>query len=201
MRYILASGSPRRKELLEQIDLEFKVITSNADECIDLSNPEEMVIELSKRKAEAVFHEIEAGRLNHIDFVETIQKNQEMYAVIGADTIVFHHNKVFGKPSTSANAYDMLKELSGQVHQVYTGVTIQYSDGTRYSFHEKTDVEVYAMSHEEITNYIETGDCMDKAGAYGIQGVFGKYIKGICGDYNNVVGLPVARLYHELKQR
>ena len=124
--------------------------------------------------------------------------------MIGADTLVFLDGEQMGKPSDVSGAFSMLFRLQGRCHQVYTGVTLlTIHDGRekdRKSFYEKTQVEFYPMSEEEIREYIETGEPMGKAGAYGIQGIGGKYVKRIEGDYNNVVGLPVARLYQELKK-
>ena len=123
--------------------------------------------------------------------------------VIGADTIVSLDGTVLGKPRDEADAADMLRSLSGRTHQVYTGVTLLVKEQgiwKPYTFSEKTDVEFYPVSREELLEYIKTGEPMDKAGSYGIQGKFGIYVKGICGDYNNVVGLPVGRLVYELKK-
>ena len=184
-KIILASGSPRRRELLAQIGIDFEVITSNAKEIITKSTPEEIVCELSHLKAKAVYDMLKSkGRI--FDRI-----------VIGADTIVYCDDEVLGKPADEKDAYRVIKKLAGGVHQVYTGVTFIHNDGY-ISFSEKTDVSVYDMSDEEIYKYIETKEPMDKAGAYGIQGAFAAYVKKINGDYNNVVGLPVARLYHEL---
>jgi len=178
---VLASGSPRRKELLSQVGIDFKVITSDADENSTKEQPGEYVLELSKIKAETVLNSL-----------------SEDAVVIGADTIVYFDGKVLGKPKDEEDAFAMIKAISGNSHQVYTGVCICTKDGC-VGFYEKTDVFVYEMSDEEIWSYIKTGEPMDKAGAYGIQGRFAAYVKGIEGDYNNVVGLPVARLVHELK--
>lgn len=183
---ILASGSPRRRELLEQIGLEFKIITSNAIEDTDKVNPAEMVMELSALKAEAVFNELTG-------------QEKSASVIIGADTIVYAKGSVLGKPKSEEDAFAMIKMLSGNVHSVYTGVTI-LENGQIKSFFEETKVKVYDMSDEEINRYIQTGDCMDKAGAYGIQGAFAAFVEKIDGDYNNVVGLPVARLYHEMRK-
>ncbi|MDO5403760.1 MAG: Maf family protein [Eubacteriales bacterium] len=187
MKLILASGSPRRKELLEQIGLEFEVITSNADENTESASPDEIVCDLSRLKAMGVFNQLNK------------KKDAQEYAVIGADTIVYFNGKVYGKPVGEQMAYDMINSLSGNVHQVYTGVTVVCSNGKVKSFAEKTDVEVCAMSEKEILDYIKTKEPFDKAGGYGIQGAFAAFVKGIKGDYNNVVGLPVSRLYQELK--
>ena len=185
-KIILASGSPRRRELLTQIGIDFDIVTSNADEIITKTQPQDIVCELSSLKAKAVY-----------DMLKESQKDINNSVIIGADTIVYCDGEVLGKPADNNDAYRMIKKISGGVHQVYTGVTFIYN-GTIKSFSEKTDVLVYDMSETEIDRYIQTGEAMDKAGAYGIQGAFAAYVKGINGDYNNVVGLPVARLYHEL---
>lgn len=181
---ILASGSPRRRELMSQVGLDFTVVTSDADENIKEMEPEDYVRELSSVKAQSV--------------LEQYADNEDSVIVIGADTIVYHKGEILTKPKDEEDAFRILKSLEGQIHQVYTGVTI-CSTHKNVSFYEKTDVWVYDMTDEEIRDYISTGEPMDKAGAYGIQGKFAAYIKGIEGDYNNVVGLPVARLVHELK--
>ena len=123
--------------------------------------------------------------------------------IIGADTIVAYEDQILGKPSSPENAYEMLRLLSGNVHQVYTGVTlIQYKNGIsqKKTFHTKTDVYFYPLTDEEINAYIASGNCMDKAGAYGIQCEAAAFVEKIDGDYNNVVGLPIARLLREMKQ-
>ena len=181
---ILASGSPRRRELMSQVGLDFTVVTSDADENIKEMEPEDYVRELSSVKAQSV--------------LEQYADKDDSVIVIGADTIVYHKGEILTKPKDEEDAFRILKSLEGQIHQVYTGVTI-CSTHKNVSFYEKTDVWVYDMTDEEIRDYISTGEPMDKAGAYGIQGKFAAYIKGIEGDYNNVVGLPVARLVHELK--
>ncbi|MDO4344175.1 MAG: Maf family protein [Eubacteriales bacterium] len=177
---ILASGSPRRRELLQQIGVAFEVVKSNAEERITKTSPGEIVEELSFTKARRVAAEY-PGRL-----------------VLGADTIVVLDGHVLGKPGNEKEAKDMLRSLQGRSHQVYTGVTLIKDQNVR-SFYEKTDVHVYPMTEREIEAYVKTGDCMDKAGAYGIQGSFAAHIRGICGDYYNVMGLPVGRLWQELK--
>jgi len=185
-KIILASGSPRRKELLEQIGVSFTVVTSHADEIVTKKIPEEIVIELSALKAEAVYNSLG-------------DKAQEEVLVIGADTIVYQDGSVLGKPQSVEQAKTMIKNICGREHSVYTGVTI-VGKGIHSSFYEKTVVSCYDMSDEEIDRYVALGEGMDKAGGYGIQGAFAAYVKGIAGDYNNVVGLPAARLYQELKK-
>lgn len=186
-KIILASASPRRRELMHLLGMDFEVVVSEADEHTNQTNPSEYVCELSQKKAEAVREHLKG-----------LGKWAEDYIIIGADTIVSHHGNILTKPEDAEQARQMIRELSGDTHQVYTGVTLFMEDKI-VNFFEKTDVSVYNMTDEEIERYILTGEPMDKAGAYGIQGKFAVYIQGIQGDYNNVVGLPVARLYHELK--
>ena len=186
MKIILASASPRRKELLRQIGLQFEIQVSDADETVAEKSPALLVEKLSERKATAV-KEMRAGNT---------QVSREL--IIGADTVVCYEDEILGKPKDAEDAYRMLSLLQGKSHKVYTGVTLLLDDKT-YSFHEKTEVELYPMTEEEIREYISVENCYDKAGSYAIQGFFARYIKGIQGDYNNVVGLPVARLYQELK--
>ena len=131
------------------------------------------------------------------------ENESEPCLVIGADTVVAFEGKILGKPSDEEDALDTLLKLQGKSHQVYTGVTLLVKEQgiwKPYTFSERTDVEFYPVSREELLEYIKTGEPMDKAGSYGIQGKFGIYVKGICGDYNNVVGLPVGRLVYELKK-
>ncbi len=183
---ILASGSPRRRELLSQIGIEPKIMPSAVDETITSPDPEEAVIELSARKAEDVAARADKGTL-----------------IIGADTVVAVKGQILGKPKDCHDAERMLGLLQGQSHQVYTGVTLilKESSGSRgITFAEKTEVFVYPMTQEEILDYVRSGEPMDKAGAYGIQGRFAAYIRGICGDYTNVVGLPVGRVWQEKKR-
>lgn len=138
--------------------------------------------------------------------MEVYERNvtEEGTVVIGADTIVACGGQVLGKPGNRERAEEMLGKLQGGTHQVYTGVAFVWKEKGRTEtagFYECTDVRVYPMTEEEIRCYVETGEPMDKAGAYGIQGGFAAFIQGICGDYNNVVGLPVGRVYQELKKR
>ena len=182
---ILASASPRRRELLSRIGLAFTVKPACGEERGRGALAWEQVEELALQKAEEIAEE--AG---------------ENVIVIGADTLVFLDGKPMGKPQDEKEAARMLSALQGRTHQVYTGVALIWSRGgeqRRRSFHECTDVTVYPMTQEEILAYIRTGEPMDKAGAYGIQGLFARHIQKIEGDYNNVVGLPVGRLYQEMK--
>lgn len=188
-KIILASGSPRRKELLEQIGIEFDIITSDVDETTLITQPDEYVKYLSRIKAQAVWDMVK----DDDDY-----RNEDV-VVIGADTIVSHNGHILTKPKDTGNAFDILKELAGDCHQVYTGVTLIKNNNVVSNFAEKTDVYCNDISDNEIREYISTGEPMDKAGAYGIQGRFAAFIGKIDGDYNNVVGLPVARVYQELK--
>ncbi len=192
MKIYLASASPRRKELLRQVGISFKVVPSTVEEKITKEKPNEVVEELSYQKAVDV-----CGKL--------IAEGKEDFVVIGADTVVSAWDKILGKPADKEDAVRMLKELQGGSHQVYTGVTIawKYQDmAPMYAtFSECTDVTMYTMTDEEIKTYVDSGEPMDKAGAYAIQGLCAAHIQGICGDYNNVVGLPVGRLCQELKKR
>ena len=198
-RLILASASPRRRELLQQIGLEFEVCPAKGEEVITATRPDEVVCELSRQKAE----EVAAGIICYNEAHEKIVTPRDIL-VIGADTVVACGDQILGKPKDEADAKRMLAMLSGGRHSVYTGVTlvlIRPSGRTgEHSFYEKTDVEMYEMTSEEMDSYVATGEPMDKAGAYGIQGKCAIYIRGIIGDYNNVVGLPIARLYQECKR-
>ena len=187
---VLASASPRRTELLEQGNIKHVVMPSHSEEVITSQVPSQVVEELSAQKAEDVYQQYE-------------KKNAGDFLVIGSDTVVAADGKILGKPKDKEEAYQMISMLQGKAHQVYTGVTLLIKkDGKkiRKTFHECSDVHVYPMCKEEIREYIATGEPMDKAGAYGIQGRAAIFVKGIQGDYNNVVGLPVGRLYQELKR-
>ena len=185
-KLILASNSPRRRELLEQIGVEFEVIPSNAEEKVTKQEPSEVVEELSRQKAEDVAAAVEDG------------------IVLGADTVVCQDGQIMGKPKDEADAKQMLQKLQGEEHSVYTGVTILVKENGAVqhvqTFSQETKVYVYEMTDEEIDRYIATGEPLDKAGAYGIQGRFAAYVDGIEGDYNNVVGLPVSAVWQELKE-
>lgn len=196
---ILASQSTRRKELLEQIGLEFEICPAKGEEVITKTVPEEVVMELSKQKAEEVAAMVSSYGEVHKDITTPSD-----ILVIGADTVVAYDGKILGKPTDEADAKRMLTMLSGNTHSVFTGVTLVLMDKSGRAgelvFYEKTDVKMYPMSESEIDRYIATGEPMDKAGSYGIQGKCAIYIEKIDGDYNNVVGLPIARIYQELKK-
>ena len=185
MELILASASPRRKELLEKIGLPFTVQPAKGEERITQKSPAAVVMELSRQKAE----EIAAAQT-------------EDCIIIGADTVVARGDKIMGKPKDAADAQQMLRSIADDCHQVYTGVTLIRTGAHPQSvtFQEKTDVFLYPISDAELDAYIASGDPMDKAGAYGIQGDFAIYVKRIAGDYYNVVGLPIGRVYQELKR-
>lgn len=201
MQIILASASPRRKELLRQIGAEFKVHPSEAEEIITKNMPHEAVVELAQQKADSIKKFYEAGGFSTSTGRQMIEGELPLL-VIGADTIVAVNGRILGKPKDRADAERMIGLLAGHTHQVYTGVSVWIFSAAGWQelhFYEKTDVTMYPMSEEEKERYLNTPEPYDKAGAYGIQGKCAAYIEKICGDYNNVVGLPVARLYQELK--
>ncbi len=182
MKWILASASPRRKELLAKLGIPFEVIVSDCDETLPPDTPADRAAELlARRKAEAVAAE-------HPDAV-----------VIGADTTVVLGSAILGKPHDRADCVRMLTALSGQTHRVITGTAFVAGGKTR-SFSEVTEVTFFGLSPAEIAAYADSGEPYDKAGGYGIQGQGGLLIEGIRGDYYNVVGLPVARLLRELRK-
>lgn len=216
-KIILASASPRRRELLTQIGLDFDIVVSETEEKITSTEPAKVVEELSAQKAEAVWEKLcsTAASQGSVTNAERLDEGSEVFEseqtsgettmtdtlVLGADTVVACDGKILGKPADTEAAAAMLTMLQGRGHEVYTGVTILYEeDGEKkaLTFHEKTTVHFYPMTEEQIREYVATGDPMDKAGAYGIQGFCARYIRGIEGDYNNVVGLPVGRVYQEL---
>lgn len=192
MKIYLASASPRRKELLKQAGISFKTMPSTVEEKITKTDPGEVVEELSYQKAVDI-----CGKL--------AEEGKEDFVVIGADTVVSCWGEILGKPKDKDDACRMLKKLQGGSHQVYTGVTLAWKyekmSAVSATFSECTDVTMYSMTEEEIRRYVDSGEPMDKAGAYAIQGLCAAYIQGICGDYNNVVGLPVGRVCQELKRR
>lgn len=186
LRFVLASGSPRRKELLSQVGIDFGVIVSDVEEIVTSTNPKAVVEELSCQKAKDVFAKVTGD-----------------VVVIGADTVVSADNKILGKPGDADEAFEMLRKIAGTSHSVFTGVTLCVRrNGLEeiITFSEETKVFVDAMSDDDIMKYIATGTCFDKAGGYGIQGSFAAYVSGILGDYNNVVGLPVGRICRILRE-
>lgn len=209
VRLVLASASPRRRELLSQIGLEFTVMPSTKEENAKTTEAGALVQELSRQKAVDIWEQLSGGQGQNPDadqeqISEETQepnlngKRQPELLVIGADTVVCCEGKILGKPHSKEAAAEMLTALQGRSHEVYTGVTL-YSQSETVTFFECTQVEFYPMTEVEISEYIDSKEPMDKAGAYGIQGLGARFVKGIRGDYNNVVGLPVGRLYQELK--
>lgn len=181
-KIILASQSPRRRELLGLITTDFQVITADVDETIDENETaENTVMALSKKKAQAVSG-LYPGKV-----------------IIGADTIVVCDGKILGKPENRQHAYEMIKMLSGRTHQVLTGVTITDFYKTE-TFFVSSDVTFFELTDEEIRTYVESGECDDKAGSYGIQGKGSLLVEKISGDYFNIVGLPVSVLNKKLKE-
>lgn len=181
-KIVLASASPRRSEILKNAGFDFTVRVSNADETLPEGiSPENAVKLLAEIKASAV--ERNKGEI-----------------IIGADTVVCLDDKILGKPKNYDEAFEMLKSLSGRSHFVYTGVC-GITDSDKICFAEKTEVTFSEMTDKEISGYIETGDCFDKAGGYGIQGYASRFITGIKGDYFNVVGLPIGRIYKKILEK
>lgn len=186
-KIILASASPRRRELMVQAGYEFEIQVSHKEETYTSKAPEEIVKELALLKAK--------------DIAE--QKDAKDLVVIGADTVVAHEGEILGKPQSKEDAFQMIKSFQGDKHQVYTGVAILDYDAegeeTIVNHAVKTDVYVNPMTDEEIWRYIESDNVMDKAGSYGIQSGFAIHIEKIEGDYFNVVGLPISYIYNILK--
>jgi septum formation protein len=183
-KYILASGSPRRKQLLEWAELDFEIIVSDTDESFPFFlSPAEASIHVSKEKAIAVQQLVDRDKI-----------------IIAADTIVVLQEQIIGKPQDREDAIDILSKLNGAVHEVITGVTI-LSAGKEITFHDQTKVEFHHLTANQISYYVDKYEPYDKAGAYAIQewiGVVG--IKSIQGDFYNVMGLPVSRVLHALAQ-
>ncbi len=186
-RIILASASPRRKELMALAGYVFEIRVSHKEEIYRSTAPDEIVKELALLKAE--------------DIADQTEKRDVI--IIGADTVVAHNDHILGKPSSKEHAFEMIKGFQGDRHQVYTGVAILKYDPagqkTIINHAVKTDVYVNVMTDEEIWNYIERDNVLDKAGAYGIQSGFSIHIEKIEGDYFNVVGLPISYIYEMLK--
>lgn len=187
-KIILASGSPRRRKLLEQINIEFDVIVSGVEETVESkSSPQEIVRDLASLKAEEVSSRVSDA------------------LVIGADTIVALDNVILEKPENESEAIKMLRKLSGRNHRVLTGVALYKVDESqnivaRHTFWEQTIVTFGAIEERDLRAYVKTGSPMDKAGGYGIQDDFGAiFVKGINGDYYNVVGLPLYSFYQTMK--
>ena len=188
VKIILASASPRRKAILEKLNVPFEVIVSGAEEYIELEqSPYEWVKTLSARKANAVVNEVSGPAV-----------------IIGADTVVTYLGKILNKPDSEAEAFSMLRQLSGKKHNVYTGMTLIFIDenGNRSeeSYVDATEVTMEEISDDEIRDYIATGEYADKAGGYAIQGKSSVFIESIYGSYDTVVGLTTSILYKALKK-
>ncbi|MBQ4233078.1 MAG: septum formation protein Maf [Lachnospiraceae bacterium] len=189
---ILASNSPRRRELMAQVRLEYEVIPSEVEEIVTKTIPSDVVLELSEQKC--------------IDVAKGVIRNlptQEYdVIVIGADTVVANDNRIYGKPANEDDAKRMLSDLRGHSHSVFTGVTFAKVHDKEIvetrSFYEETLVYMLDYSDDIIDMYVASGEPLDKAGAYGIQGLGAILVDRIEGDYNNVVGLPISKVYHEL---
>lgn len=236
-KIILASASPRRRELLQQIGIEFTVIPATGEERLPERGADGTADRAPERSGNHsadcnANHSMDCGANPGADcsvncrergpapwkIVEALsaqkagevfgglsEEKRESSIVVGADTVVVLEDEVMGKPGSRKEAGAMLSRLQGSSHQVYTGVTLIKGEGQSeppriVTFHEKTEVVMYPMSEAEINAYVDTGEPMDKAGAYGIQGKCAAFIREIHGDYNNVVGLPTGRLYQELKK-
>lgn len=187
MRVILASQSPRRAAILDLARIDYEVIPSDFVEKITPTDDiEELSISLAYGKAKDVF-----------------DNTQGLRAVIGADTMVVKDNNIYGKPTDRQNAIEMLTDLQGDIHSVYTSlvILIETEDGPKeYKEVIKTDISVNSMTREEIEEYIDVEEPMDKAGAYAIQSSFARYIDAVEGNYMSVIGLPVDRVYAILKE-
>lgn len=187
VKLILASASPRRLEIIKKLGAPVEVKVSGADEQVDITQPEKLVLELSRRKALSVMEDMESGGI------------REPICIIGADTVVSLDGDILGKPADKEEAFRMLRALSGRTHRVYTGVSIVCPAGGISSFYEMTEVDFIELTDSEIHEYIASGDPLDKAGAYGVQSGAARFVSGIRGDFYNVMGLPLSRLYRELK--
>ena len=185
MKIILASASPRRKEILSELGVDFTVLVAPADESCSLSDPAEYAMEIARRKGQAAYAEIKRRMKGGEDISDAV--------IISADTVVFAEGEILGKPKDAEDAYRMLELISGGEHTVVTGIGVTVGGETTLSY-AATLVQVSNIPKDEILKYIATGDPFDKAGAYGIQGQFSKWVKGIGGCYFNVVGLPANTL-------
>ena len=184
MKLVLASKSPRRKEILAQAGYEFEIVVSNVDENVEEEKAEDKVLAIAKKKGLDIYSKINQA---------------EDSVILSADTIVLLDNIILGKPKDKEDARNMISLLNGKTHQVYTAVYIK-GKNIEYQFLEKTDVDIVPMNIEEIEEYINTKEPYDKAGSYAIQGIFSKYISAINGDYYNVMGLPICKVNSILKK-
>jgi len=187
-RIVLASGSPRRKELLLQIGIVPEIIVSHVEEQITSEVPAEVVMSLAEQKA-----------------VDVAKDMPEHTVILGSDTVVAVDGRILGKPKSHEEAREMIAGLAGRSHQVYTGVCIVEKGALGEKdrilpFFDETDVQVVSMTEQEIRDYADSEEPMDKAGAYAVQGFFARYIEGLKGSYANVMGLPVHLVYRKLKE-
>ena len=182
MHVILASGSPRRRALLDMVGISYEVCIPDIEENTDKTVPSDIVMDLSLQKALSVAPKY-PGK-----------------AVLAADTIVEIDGRILGKPRTENEAFSMLKMLSGRTHSVYTGVALVFPDGSRDSFYSETRVTMFDNSDDLIRDYISTSEPMDKAGAYGIQGAGAFLVEKVDGDYGTIVGLPVSIVFRKLRE-
>jgi septum formation protein len=184
MKIVLASASPRRKQLLSQLGVSFSVMVSDKEGNEESTDPSGLCLLHARQKA--------------YDIVSALQPVSEPTLVIGADTVVSAGGEILGKPKDDEDARRMLRKLSGNTHQVLTGVcAVSLPDGKETAFADTTDVSVTEMTESQMEEYIKSREPFDKAGGYGIQGEFAKYVTGIRGDYSNVVGLPAGRVWRE----
>ena len=186
-KVVLASASPRRRELLDQAGISYEVCPSSVDEVVTTYEPGEAVMALASQKA--------------LDIAERVLQRDDARIVLGADTVVVFDGQILGKPKDEEDAARILKMLGGHTHQVYTGVcfvTNKNGHCIKECFYEKTDVTMYDINDAQIAWYISTAEPFDNAGAYGIQGYGSVFVASISGDYNNVVGLPLAKVWQYL---
>jgi septum formation protein len=187
MKIVLASNSPRRREILSQLKINFEVVPSSFEETLINMEPFELVEHFAYMKALDVYEKLKS------------QLTEETY-ILGSDTIVYC-NKIMGKPKSDEDAYQMLKTLSHREHQVISGLSIiQGSTGKTITMHDTTKVWIRELEDREIMNYISSGEPSDKAGAYAIQGLGSLFVEGIQGCYFNVVGLPINKLFEIMKK-
>ena len=198
-KIVLASGSPRRREIMDLVGAEYIVIHSDKEEDMSGHEPARLVEKLSKMKAEDVASKIK-GRID----IGSLSKDYLNSVVIGCDTVVAYEGKILGKPHDEQQAFDMIRDFAGRSHHVFTGVCLIVIEDGRIAqtvnYSVSTAVNVSPMTDDEIHAYVATGETLDKAGAYAIQGRFCPYIESIEGDYYNIVGYPVSSIYRELKK-
>ena len=198
-KIVLASGSPRRRELMDLVHADYIVIPSDKEEDMSGHEPSTLVEKLSKMKAEDVASKVIAKIGDG-----SLSSDYSYSVVIGCDTVVAYDGKILGKPHTEEKAFEMIRDFAGKSHHVFTGVCLVVIENGQIkntvNYNVSTAVNVSPMTDDEIRAYIATGETLDKAGAYAIQGRFCPYIESIEGDYYNIVGYPVSSIYHELSK-